>query len=125
MTDKSLSGAKCQPGHLRRPEQSEFTGFDYETIHPWESILSTNYFLPISRWFLDTRKRWLPVEIRIFRMVSEGGRHWWEKATLVVTNAEDSKRVDVAIKEKPHTVGAPEGIGLQKVPEPAPVKKAA
>jgi len=122
----SLAGAKCQPGFLRTAEQSaDHAVLDYETLHPWESILAPDYFLPAARRLCDQKGRWLPRVIRVFRMETQGQAHWWEMAELIVTHAEIGKGVTVKSLRGPMTVGAPEGVGVSKAKPAEPAKKAA
>lgn len=108
---RKLSGAKCMPGYLRTAEQSDHAALDYETQHPWESILAENYFLPCASWFVDGRRRWLPRIVRVIRHVAAEQRHWWEMAELIVTYADPGKRVEVEVLKQPFAIGAPQGVG--------------
>lgn len=110
---------KAMPGKLREGEQTAFKSYDYETTHPWSDIFGSEYWNPISRWFVDQAtksRRWLPCTIRIFRPVQPEGDIlgkpvWWEHAVVVVTHA-DERRVSVEIIQEPVAIGAPAGVSV-------------
>ena len=128
--------SQCMPNLLRKPEQSEHADYFYETIHPWDAVLSADYWKAAARWFTDQRKRWRPDTVTVLRCIhpNPNGPHWWERAKIQVTGAAEGKYVTFKVIEPPHTIGAPDGAACSwpSLPEAAapakptePAKKAA